>query len=278
MRMRSPRPMPWKQLVLTLLLVYLAFSAFLFVMQRRLLYQPFGGSISDQTAAARGLRHWPSIGDFRGFAPLQAMPAARGTVVIFHGNAGAAYHRDFYLPALSGLDLRVVLAEYPGYGGRRGRPSESVLVADALETIARAHQMYGEPLYLWGESLGVGVAAAASAQTDVPIAGLVLFTPWDSLPAVAQTHYPYLPARWLVLDRYNSVDNLADFEGKIAVVLAGKDEVIPVQHGLNLYDTLAGDKQLWLFEGATHNRMPIEADRDWWDEVFSFLNPANGPD
>jgi pimeloyl-ACP methyl ester carboxylesterase len=267
--------MPWKQLLLTLLLVYLAFSAFLFVMQRRLLYQPFGGGISPQRAAELGLRHWPSVEDFRGFVPFDEQPAPRGTVVVFHGNAGAAFHRGFYFPALSRHHLRVVLAEYPGYGGRPGRPSESTLVADALETIALAQRMYGEPLYLWGESLGAGVAAGAIAQTDVPIAGLVLFTPWDSLPAVAQTHYPYLPVRWLVLDRYQTVDNLDAFAGRIAVILAGMDEVIPVKHGQNLYDSLPGNKQLWLFEGARHNSMPIEADQDWWGQVVGFLDPAH---
>ncbi len=268
--------MPWKQLLITLFLVYLAFNAILFVMQRRLLYLPTRGGISEQAAAGLGLRHWPSIQDYRGYTALVEQPALRGTVVVFQGNAGSAYHRSFYLPALSRLNLRVVLVEYPGYGGRPGRPSENTLVADALSTIELAHQMYGEPLYLWGESLGGGVAAAAIAQTEVPIAGLALLTPWDSLPAVAQTHYSFLPARWLVLDRYNTIENLMDFEGPIAVILAGRDEVIPVHHGLNLYDSLPGNKQIWLFEDAGHNTVPIRADLDWWREVAAFLDPASG--
>ncbi len=276
MRITSSRLMPWKQLLFSLLLVYLALSVILFVMQRRLLYLPFGGGISVQTATEIGLRHWHSKEEYRGFVSIDDPPAPRGTVLVFHGNGGAAYHRDFYLPALSRQNLRVILAEYPGYGGRSERPSEKTLVADALATITLAHQMYGEPLYLWGESLGSGVAAGAIAQTEITIAGLVLLTPWDSLPAVAQTHYPFLPARWLVLDRYNTINNLKSFTGQIAVILAGKDEVIPVQHGLKLYDSLSGHKQIWLFEDATHNTIPIGAELDWWREVVVYLDPAVG--
>jgi len=40
---------------------------------------------------------------------------ADGTIVVFHGNAGAAYHRAFYPESLSKQDMGVVLAEYPGY-------------------------------------------------------------------------------------------------------------------------------------------------------------------
>ena len=154
MQIRSPRLMPWKQLFITLLLVYLAFCAFLFVMQRRLLYLPSGGGISEQAAAGLGLRHWPSPKDYRGIAPLAELPAPRGTVLVFHGNAGAAYHRGFYIPALARHNLRVILAEYPGYGGRSGRPSEKTLVADALATITLAHQMYGEPVVPVGGVIG----------------------------------------------------------------------------------------------------------------------------
>jgi len=44
----------------------------------------------------------------------------KGTVTVFHGNAGPAAGREFYLQALAPLNYRVILAEYPGYGGRTG--------------------------------------------------------------------------------------------------------------------------------------------------------------
>jgi len=245
---------------------------FVFIFQRKLLYLPNKIQFSEERAIDEGLLYWPSFENFRGFISQETPGEAKGTIIVFHGNAGAAFHRSFYAKALSIQHLRVILAEYPGYGGRAGQPSEDVLVTDALETIKLAHQEYGEPLYVWGESLGAGVVSSAVRESDIPIKGMVLFLPWDSLPSLAQTHYWYLPTRWLVLDKYNIIENVQGFEGNIAVILAENDEVIPLQHGKKLYDSLTAKKKLWLFEGASHNEMPVEPELNWWKEVVAFVS------
>ncbi len=262
--------MMWKIVSYTVI-GYLLLCALVFLVQRKLLYLADDTPLSEVQATRQGLRHWPSPAQFQGF--INHEPAApQGTIIVFHGNAGTAYHRGFYAKALSRQNLRVILAEYPGYGGRAGQPSESVLVQDALETIQLAYEAYGEPLFLWGESLGCGVVAGAVARTELPIQGVVLFLPWDSLSSLAQTHYWYLPARRLVLDRYNNIENLRNFKGNIAVILAGDDEVIPVHHGQRLYDALSARKKRWLFAGARHNEMPVAADLPWWQEVIDFIS------
>ena len=245
---------------------------FVFIFQRKLLYLPNEIQWSEERAIDEGLLFWPSFENFKGFISQREPGDAKGTIIVFHGNAGAAYHRSFYAKALSFQNLRVILAEYPGYGGRAGQPSEDVLVKDALETIRLAYQEYGEPLFLWGESLGAGVVSGAVRNTDIPIKGVVLYLPWDSLPNLAQTHYWYLPARWLVLDKYNNIDNLQGYEGNIAVILAENDEVVPVQHGKKLYDSITAKKKLWLFEDTRHNEMPVEAELHWWKEVIAFVS------
>jgi pimeloyl-ACP methyl ester carboxylesterase len=263
--------MIWK-FFLYALAAYLVICLIAFAFQRKMLYFPLKNKISEWHALELGLRYWPAYEDYRGFTSLAEPADPKGTVIVFHGNAGSAVHRDYYLRALSKRSLRVILAEYPGYGGRIGNPSETILVADALETIRLAHQEFGEPLYLWGESLGCGVVSGAVAKTTIPIQGLILFLAYDSIAEVAQTHYGYLPARWFLLDRYDNVANLQGYDGKIAVILAGNDEVIPVRHGQKLYNSLTADKKLWVFEDATHNVMPIGADLPWWEEVIVFVS------
>jgi len=263
--------MIWK-LLLCALAGYVALSSIVFIFQRKMLYVPNATQLSEERAIEEGLLYWPSSDNFRGFIWHGEPDDAKGTIIVFHGNAGAAYHRSFYGKALTIQNLRVILAEYPGYGGRTGHPSEDVLVKDALETMRLAYQEYGEPLFVWGESLGGGVVSSAVSITDIPIKGVVLFLSWDSLPNLAQTHYWYLPARWLVLDKYNNIDNLQGYEGNIAVVLAGRDEVVPVRHGKKLYESISARKKLWLFEDARHNVMPIEAELHWWKEVVAFIS------
>ncbi len=263
--------MIWR-IFLYVLIGYVALFSIAFIFQRKLLYLPSEFRLSEERLLDGGLRYWPSFEQYRGFIGSERSAEAKGTVIVFHGNAGTAYHREFYVKALSPLGLRVILAEYPGYGGRAGHPSEDLLVKDALETIRLAYQAFGEPLYVWGESLGGGVVSGAVSKMDIPLKGMVLLLPWDSLPSLAQTHYWYFPARWLVLDKYNNIDNLRQFEGNIAVILAEDDEVIPVQHGKKLYDSLTAKKKLWLFENARHNEIPIAAELQWWKEVIEFIS------
>lgn len=250
---------------------YLLLAFLLFLFQRSLIYYPSEYKPSTELALQKNLRFWPTYGDYRGFTQAVEPVDIKGTVIVFHGNAGTAYHRSYYADALSRNKLRVILAEYPGYGGRDGEPSEAAVVSDAHDSLRLANETYGEPLYLWGESLGSGVVASLVAQTEIPIKGLVLLLPWDSLANLAQEHYWYLPTRWLLLDDYNSIDNLREFEGNIAVMLAEKDKVIPTQHGRKLYESLNTNKKLLIFKGAGHNSLPMQTGMSWWKEVSDFV-------
>lgn len=184
----------------TLLLIVVAallFLAAVYRWQDRLLYFPQRVPVEQLTS--NGLQPWPSAQDFRGLL-AQPAGAARGTVVVFHGNAGHAGHRAFYAHALVPLGWRVVLAEYPGYGPRGGAPGEATLVEDARQTLALVRQAWPGPVLVLGESLGAAVAAGAAALSADLVSGLLLVTPWDRLAHVAAIHYPWLPARWLLRD------------------------------------------------------------------------------
>lgn len=217
-----------------------------------------------------GLAPWPSAADYRG---LRREPGgtARATVVLFHGNAGHAGHRARYAEELSRLGLRVILAEYPGYGPRPGMHSEASFVADAAATLARVRREYPGPVILAGESLGAGVAAAAAAKAPEGIAALLLMTPWDKLESVARHHYAWLPVDLLLRDRYDSVAHLATFRGRIAVVVAERDGIVPPRFGHALFEAAPAPKRLWTVAAADHNDWLGRVDAAWWREVVGFL-------
>lgn len=246
--------------------------ALLAVFQDRLLYfperAPLEGLVSER------LRAWPSRADFRA---LLAEPAegARATAIVFHGNAGHAGHRAYYADALAPLSVRVLLAEYPGYGPREGALGEASLVADAAATIALAYRQFGAPLVLIGESLGSGVAAAAAAREREKVAALLLITPWDRLENVGVYHYPWLPVRWLLRDRYDSATHLARIRRPVLVAVAEHDDIVPAPFGVALYESLADPKRLVTFEGAGHNDWPLAADERFWREALAFLLGAD---
>ena len=267
----------------SLLIAYSMVIVLVFLGQRKLIYHPPSEKPMNSYVQTVGLRKWlTQDGTFRGYLSVHPRADSKGTIVLFHGNAGSAADRCYYVQALEPLGFTVVLPEYPGYAGRPGQPGESQFVSDAVVVLQQAHESFGGPLYVWGESLGCGVAAAVVAHTDEPVAGIALLMPWDTLPDLAQTLYWYLPAKWFVRDRFDSIQHLDDFKGPIAVVISENDEVITTKHSLRLYNALTTQKRLWTFSGATHNNWPSNANEPWWTEVIHFLSgedPKNaGPD
>jgi len=255
---------------------YLLLVGFVWLAQRKMLYFPDPAPPISTVHLENGLylEPWPGKGaEFRGYAGGHSLgnAPARGTVVVFHGNAGAARDRIYYALALETRGYRVVLAEYPGYGGRSGALSEESLIRDGRETARRALAEFGGPLWIWGESLGAAVAAGVVADRTLPVAGVALITPWDSLANLAQRLYWYLPAYWLLRDRYESLAYLDAYRGPVAVLIAERDEIIPTRHSQRLYDGLRIPKRRWIFEGAGHNSWPVKPQAAWWDEVLEWF-------
>lgn len=255
--------------------VYLVFVVVLYTSQRRLLYYPVSFVPSDSQLSELGLARWPAGEDYRGFSVIPGTVEPHAVMVFFHGNAGLAHDRNQLATSLQSAGFQVVLAEYPGYGGRPGSPTEALLVSDAIETVRLAQQQFGLPVYLWGESLGSGVAAAVVAgipggQNDFSIEAVVLQAPFNSLVNVAQHHYWYLPVRWLIKDKFNSAENLQHYNGAVAVLVAEFDNVVPAEFGQALYERVNTDKRLWLVNGAEH-AFAADSRADWWDELLLFI-------
>jgi len=241
--------------------------------QNSFIYFPDPVRPQEQLLASEGLKFWlPSRGDYRGLIAAKEVKAAKGTIIVFHGNAGRAADREFYVKMLTQLGYRVILAEYPGYGGRTGTPGEKVFVGDALQTLRLAFEKYDGPVYLLGESLGCGVAAAVAGMTSVPVEGVVLITPWDSLTSVARSKVPAFLVELLLRDRYDSVANLRSFRKRIAVVGAERDDIIPVRHAETLYASLSGEKRMWTIKGAGHNDWPMFIDPPSFKEIMDFVS------
>lgn len=260
--------------VMTFLLAYLLILLAVFLLQRKMMYFParFTQAQQEELLAGLNLQDWPSASDLHGLISKTPPADAKGTVLVFHGNAGSALHRTYYVDALQGLGYRVIIAEYPGYGARSGAPSEAALIEDGIATAKLAMHEFKEPIFLCGESLGSGVVAGIVASHQVPVKGLLLITPFDAMDKVAQHHYWFFLARWLIMDKYDNVPRLRDFSGPIAVLLAEQDEVIPNRRTMTLFDALPERKKLWRFEGAGHNTLPMEPWRPWWREAMQFLD------
>ena len=258
----------------SILFLYLFFLITIFLFQRKMIYFPETYSLDRQTELISpfNLKPWPSGENYRGFISHNELAKTKGTILVFHGNAGSARGRLYYVDALEKLGYRVILAEYPGYGARTGQPSESVFIEDSLKTALLARQSFDGSFFLWGESIGAGVVSGIVKTGKVKTDGIILMLPFDSLPSIAQHHYWFFLGKWLARDKYDNIANLKDYSGNAAVILAEKDEIIPTKNTLKLYNSIAGEKQLWQIAESSHNSLPVHPSSAWWREVMAFVD------
>jgi fermentation-respiration switch protein FrsA (DUF1100 family) len=138
----------------------------------------------------------------------------------------------------------------------------------ALETLARADD---RPVFLLGESVGSGPACAIASREPERVRGLLLWTPFASLTDVAAHHYPFLPVRLLLRDRWENTVALQPYHGPVGVRVAEFDDVVTTAQGKKLYDACAGPKRLWMAAGAGHNSIDLDPFGTWWSEATAFV-------
>lgn len=166
-----------------------------------------------------------------------------------------------------------LLTDYRGYGASTGSPSEANLVADALRWYDHAvRELKPARIFVFGRSLGSGVAVALAARR--PLAGVILSTPYDSLAAVAQRYYPYLPVRWLLRHRFDSIALAPRLDTPLLCLIAGRDDVIPPVHAERLYEAWHGPKRKLVLAGALHN--DTDAAPEFWPAIRRFVSLGNG--
>lgn len=235
---------------------YLVMTGAIFVMQRALLY-PGGRDLPDlahhadhgievlTTTSHDGLEltHW--------YVP--PAEADGPVVVVFHGNAGNLSDRLPKLRPLIGAGFGMLLAGYRGFGGNPGSPTEAHLTADARDVLAwlEARGVGPERTVFYGESLGTGIAIKMAAERAP--AAVVLESPYTSIADLAQAHYWFMPARWLILDPWNSLAHVGRIKAPILVVHGDRDRTVPLRFGQALFDAAPEPKDMLVVAGGGHN-------------------------
>ncbi len=201
---------------------------------------------------------------------------ADGAVLYLHGNAGNLSHRGGSMAEIrTVLDTSVLLIDYPGYGKSGGSPSEAgcYAAADAAyDWLTKEQKVPPGRVILFGASLGGGVAVDLASRRDHR--ALVLVKTFTSMPDVAQRLYPWLPVRWLMRNRYESLAKLGQCRRPVFVAHGTTDLLIPFGHGERLYAAANEPKHFFPMPGVDHNDSLPAA---FFPELRAFLAKAEAP-
>jgi uncharacterized protein len=238
----------------------------LFLLQERLIFHPQPGPRSASGAdsvfidAADGTRL---------HAWHVKAPAGAPLVLYFGGNAEEVSWMVAEA-ARRAPGVAWLLVDYRGYGSSEGSPSERALVADALRWHQEAEK-FSKRIYLFGRSLGSGVAVQLAASR--PVAGVILVAPYDSMVALGRHHYPWLPVGWMLKHRFDSVRRAPQISAPLLCLVAERDDIVPLVHSKRLYDAWKGPKRWLELLGAGHNS--TDGAPEFWRAIRAFLDKKN---
>jgi len=200
---------------------------------------------------------------------------ARFILLHFHGNGGNISHRLQLYKLWHDMGLGVFALDYRGFGRSRGHPYESGLYADARAAWQELTGKLAVPhdqIIIAGRSLGCAPATYLAAQTDA--AGLVLETPFTSLPDMAGKLYPWLPARFLVRTQFNNMKRIPDVNTPVLIMTAEGDEITPQWMGRRLFEAAHEPRQYAAFTGG-HNDFNQLSGREYLRTWSIFLESVS---
>jgi fermentation-respiration switch protein FrsA (DUF1100 family) len=259
------------------LVAAVAMLMLIWTFQRRLMYFPFPDVLPPGAVGLPGAEPAVFTADdgivLHGWFVSGRRPGALdGTAILFNGNAGNRSYRGALAARLSGQGMNVLLFDYRGYGENQGSPSEEGLARDARAALRYATgraDVDPRRLVYFGESLGTAVAVRLAVER--PPSALVLRSPFASMAEIAAHHYPYLPVRWLLRDRYASIDRIARLDCPLLVIAGRSDTIVPFSHSERLFAAATAPKRLVALPALDHNDEALLAGPEVIREIVAFV-------
>lgn len=251
-----------RAVLVTAIVVYVAFAAFAWLVSDRMIFQP------------------PPPSYRAGQLPIAMLPTERGsiamlhlpnpsaaiTVLYAHGNAEDLGQLAPWLEELRRAGFAVLAFDYRGYGLSTGGPASAAGATDDMAAVyqhaVNTLKIPPSRLVLYGRSVGSGPATDLAAR--VPAGGLVLESAFTSAFRVL-TRVSVLP-----FDRFHNLRHIRRVRCPVLVIHGTDDEVIPVSHGRRLFEAAGQPKQALWIEGAHHNDVPFVGGARYWQTLAAF--------
>lgn len=177
-------------------------------------------------------------------------------LLYFHGNGEQVGDNAELMELLAQeLDASIFLFDYRGYGRSEGKPFEQGIIQDGLAAqrwLAERTSRDPNQITLMGRSIGGGVAVACAAELGAE--ALVLVNNFSRLTDAAAYHFPWLPVRLVMRNRYDSIKRIQAYDGPLFMSHGTADGVVPIELGRELFDASPSErKQFYEIPRRGHN-------------------------
>jgi pimeloyl-ACP methyl ester carboxylesterase len=268
----------WTVFVSVIVLLGSGCNLILEPIEHRFLFRPWGGdaarlaSIAASDNGLEEIRLPTSDGvTLHGWLkrPRTARSGERFPLVIVFG--GARRETSWLINRAAGPEQwGWLFINYRGFGLSEGDPSERVVVADTrliYDYAAARPDVDATKIVVLGRSLGTYFTVALASSRA--LRGAILATPFDSIAAVGEERYPWLPVGLILNGRYDAASMAPKIKVPALFVLAENDDVTPMQNGVALADAWGGPRRIVTLAGARH--YGIERREEFWNAVEEFL-------
>ncbi len=242
----------------------------LYFFQDKLLFFPSASRFGDCPAMEARNAGAASVNGIRYY--IKTNPDPDSWIIIFHGNAGSACDRTYFLDLLKDFNSNFIVFEYPGYGKDSHAPGESIFLRQALELVlhVKTNDQKHLPVYLVGESLGTGVATFVATQTDIK--GLILISSYPSIARLAQYHYPFFPVKFLMKHKFPAWAWAGQTKTQTILFHGSNDDIIPVRFARLQVLNFKGKKELIEIPDCGHNDIIDIGEKIIQEKIKGFLS------
>jgi len=188
------------------------------------------------------------------FYPANAV--AKGVVLYFHGNLGNVIRYEKYANNFLKNGYEVWMPDYPGYGKTTGKLTEENMYRQAREVYNLAHSKFSaDRIFVYGKSLGSGVAAFIAAKKDCNT--LILETPYYSIPDLFSTYAPIYPTGRMSHFKFAVGEYVKNIKEPVIIFHGTADKTIPYRSAAKLKKVLKPGDEFISIKNAGHNNLNV---------------------
>ncbi len=245
-------------IIIALVIGYILTTLFLFLIQVKLVFKPKREIFVTPAAHDLNYNDFEVITEdsevIRGwYCPCKS---PKGLVLFNHGNTGNRSDCIEKIKFFQSLNYSAIVYDYRGYAENKSKITEKGLYRDADAVWKYANSLNYDRIIIYGESLGGGIASYLAVNYQPSC--LVLESTFTSITSIAQEKYPFMPVKWLLRYKLDTLSRIKDITTPIMVIHSIDDNEIPFEQAVTNLDQVKSIKKLVPIHGS-HDQCVLDS-------------------